>query len=208
MAGQEYRCQDCGREFELPDAVKTRYPNWTPKQCLDCREGRTRRGTAPGGALTPEEVLKRYTGGPQDGVFTDGSCSGNPGPGGWGAVRVSGGTIVEQRLGKEPATTNNRMELTAMAEGLSMVAPGESVTLYSDSQLVVNTLSKWAAGWEQRGWRRKDGPVKNLDLVQRAWTLLKERPGVRLEWIRAHDGSRWNEYVDALATTYMRDRPA
>ncbi|MCA9825545.1 MAG: ribonuclease HI [Dehalococcoidia bacterium] len=150
-------------------------------------------------------MLERYDGGPQDGVFTDGSCSGNPGPGGWGAVRVRSGRILEERHGADPSTTNNRMELTAMIEGLRMLAPDESTSVYSDSQLVVNTLTKWAAGWEQRGWKRKEGPVKNLDLVQQAWELARARPHARIQWIKAHDGSRWNEYADALATTYLRD---
>src|SRR5690606_29411009 len=106
---------------------------------------------------------------------------------------------------QEERTTNNRMELTAMIEGLSMLAPEDTDTVYSDSSLVVNTLTKWAEGWEKRGWKRKEGPVKNLDLVQRAYELAKERPNVRIEWIRAHDGSLWNEYADALATAYLRD---
>ena len=164
-----------------------------------------RNGSAPGSLHTPQQVLERYHGGPQDGVFTDGSCSGNPGPGGWGAVRVLRGRVVEERSGDEPNTTNNRMELTAMIEGLRMLAPDEAAVVYSDSLLVVNTLTKWAKGWEQRGWKRKEGPVKNLELVQRAWQLAQERPRARFEWIKAHDGSRWNEYADALATGYLRE---
>jgi ribonuclease HI len=80
------------------------------------------------------------------------------------------------------------------------------VTIYSDSQLCVNTVNIWAAAWERRGWRRKEGPIKNLDLVRELYALAGEHAGVRLQWIRAHDGSRWNEYVDALATSYMRER--
>jgi ribonuclease HI len=137
-------------------------------------------------------------------VFTDGSCSGNPGPGGWGAVRVEDGRIVAQKHGTEPQTTNNRMELTAMIAGLRMVEPDEAVDVYSDSQLVVQTLTQWAAGWERRGWKRTTGAVKNLDLVQEAFALAKARPLARIQWIRAHDGSRWNEYADALATAYLR----
>jgi ribonuclease HI len=156
-------------------------------------------------SLTTAEVLERFTAGPQTGVFTDGSCAGNPGPGGWGAVRVEDGRIIAEKHGSEPATTNNRMELTAIIAGLEMLAPHESGTVYSDSQLVVNTLTKWAAGWEARGWRRKEGEVKNLDLVKRAWKLVQERPRVRIEWIKAHDGSRWNEYADALSTAYLRE---
>lgn len=176
---------------------------------MDCRGGRQKAGRGNSvtrdQVLTTAEVLERFTGGPQTGVFTDGSCQGNPGPGGWGAVYVRDGEIVEQRHGFDPQTTNNRMELTAMIEGLTMIGPDDEVDVYSDSQLVVKTLTEWAAGWEKRGWRRKDGPVMNLDLVQRAYALLKERPRARLRWIRAHDGSRWNEYADALSTAHLRE---
>ena len=156
------------------------------------------------GNLSPLQVLERFTAGPQDGIFTDGSCQGNPGPGGWGAVYVRGGQIVEERAGYDPATTNNRMELTAMIQGLSMVGPDEAVDVYSDSALVVDTLTKWAKGWEARGWKRKEGEVKNLDLVKEAYALARERPLARIQWIRAHDGSRWNEYADALSTSHLR----
>ncbi len=156
-------------------------------------------------SLTTAEVLQRFGGGPESGVFTDGSSSGNPGPGGWGAVYVREGEIVAERHGADPHTTNNRMELTAMIEGLSLLSPQDAVDVYSDSQLVVNTVTQWAAGWEARGWRRKGGEVKNLELVQRAYALAQERPQARIQWIRAHDGARWNEYADALATAYLRD---
>jgi ribonuclease HI len=69
---------------------------------------------------------------------------------------------------------------------------------------VVQTLTEWAAGWERRGWKRTTGEVKNLDLVQEAYALAKDRPRARIQWIRAHDGSRWNEYADALSTAYLR----
>lgn len=150
-------------------------------------------------------MLERFDGGPTSGIFTDGSCAGNPGPGGWGAVRVEGGAVVAERHGSDPDTTNNRMEFEAMIAGLQFLEPGEAADLYSDSKLVVDTLTKWAAGWEKRGWRRSTGPVKNLELVQRAYALAQERPQARIRWIRAHDGSRWNEYADALSTAYMRD---
>jgi ribonuclease HI len=157
-----------------------------------------------GQLLTTAEVLTRFDGGPATGVFTDGSCSGNPGPGGWGSVYARDGEVVEQRYGSEPHTTNNRMELTAMIEGLSMLGPNDAVDVYSDSRLVVDTLTKWAPGWERNGWRRRDGEVKNLELVQRAYALALSRPLARIQWIRAHDGSRWNEYADSLATAYLR----
>ena len=92
-----------------------------------------------------------------------------------------------------------------MIAGLGFVEPGESVDVYTDSKLVVDTLTKWAAGWKKRGWRRSAGPVKNLELVKRAYALAQERPGANIRWIRAHDGSLWNEYADALASAYMRD---
>lgn len=157
-----------------------------------------------GPVLSPEEVLARYTSGPDTGVFTDGSCEGNPGPGGWGYVWVEGGHIRSEKYGSDPATTNNRMELTALIEAYRALPPDASIDVYSDSQLCVKTVTEWAAGWERRGWKRKTGPIANLELVKELYALAKRHPHVRLRWIRAHDGSRWNEYADALATNYMR----
>ena len=154
--------------------------------------------------LTPDEVLAKYTGGPQDGVFTDGSCEPNPGPGGWGWVWVEAGEIVGQGNGRDPDTTNNRMELMALIEAYEALPADAAVTVYSDSQLCVNTINEWAAGWEKRGWKRKSGEIKNLDLVKRLYALAGARPTVKLSWIKAHDGSKWNEYADALASEYQR----
>lgn len=227
QSAPSFTCGECGKAFTLPAAALTRYPNWTPRVCMACRDvaapsGRAASGRGRAGASKParggrstrtgtpfstEQVLARFEAGPRSGVFTDGSCSGNPGPGGWGAVRVVDGEIIEQRYGSDPDTTNNRMELTAMADGLAMLQPGEAADVYSDSRLVVQTLTEWAAGWERRGWQRSGGEVKNLDLVQRAYALAKARPGAHIQWIRAHDGSRWNEYADALSTAYQRAAP-
>ena len=154
--------------------------------------------------LTPAEVLERYSAGPRSGVFTDGSCDGNPGPGGWGFVHVEDDRIIDERHGFDDATTNNRMELKALIEGLRMLPEDADVTVYSDSQLCVKTINEWAPGWEARGWRRKSGPIANLELVKTLYDLAGARRSVRLVWIRAHDGSRWNEYADALASTYLR----
>ena len=77
------------------------------------------------------------------------------------------------------------------------------MTVYSDSQICVKTVNEWAAGWEKRGWRRKSGPIANLELVQKLYALAGTHPDVTLQWIKAHDGSRWNEYADALASAYM-----
>ena len=153
--------------------------------------------------LTPEEVLARYQGGPKTGVFTDGSCEGNPGPGGWGVVWVEDDRILAEKQGRDPATTNNRMELRALITAFQMLPADAAITVYSDSELCVKTVNEWAAGWEKRGWRRKTGPIANLELVQQLWELKLSHPRVRVQWIRAHDGSRWNEYADALANAYM-----
>jgi ribonuclease HI len=198
----DFTCRQCGATFSLSEHVLARYPGWTPTKCRACRDGgggstgiRKRRGEQ----ATTEDVLAAYQGGPDSGVFTDGSAVPNPGPGGWGAVYVVDGEIVGERHGYEPATTNNRMELTALIEGADLVPEGTAATVYSDSRLAVRTVTEWAAGWERRGWKRKSGPVENLDLVKRAFTRYRRRPELQVEWIAAHAGHRWNEYADALA---------
>jgi ribonuclease HI len=154
--------------------------------------------------LSPEEVLRRFSAGPRTGVFTDGSCEGNPGPGGWGFVWVEDGEIIAEDSGVDPDTTNNRMELTALIAAYRALPGDAEITVYSDSQLCVKTVNEWAAGWEKRGWRRKSGPIANLELVKELYALARAHPKVSLRWIKAHDGSRWNEYADALAAAYMR----
>ncbi|MDP8970593.1 MAG: ribonuclease HI [Actinomycetota bacterium] len=203
----EFVCQACGAAFSLPVEVLDRFPGWTPKRCRACRDG-TRSDNGSDGAveenLTLAQVLDRYDRGPSDGVFTDGSADPNPGPGGWGAVYVVDGEVVDQTYGHEAHTTNNRMELTALIAGYDLVPPGTPATVYSDSRLCVDTITKWAPEWERRGWRRKTGPVHNLDLVRPLYERAKARPEVRLAWIQAHAGSRWNEYADSLSTAYRR----
>jgi len=205
-------CQTCGKGFDLSPQVKDRYPDWTPKECLDCRNGpRTARASTPSVSknrdLTVAETLARFTDGPQTGVFTDGASEGNPGPGGWGAVLVVDGQVVAEKYGSEPHTTNNRMELTAMIEGLKMIPADTPTHVYTDSQLVVNILTKWAEGWKVNGWKKKSpGPIANLELVKEAYELTRARPNVKIVWIKAHSGSRWNEYADSLATAYRRDK--
>lgn len=217
-----FTCETCGARFDVRQEVLDRYPGWVPAQCMKCRDA-TRRDSKPEPSqkatrargnsasrsrdLTIAEVLERFTDGPDTGVFTDGASEGNPGPGGWGAVRVQDGVVVDEKMGSEPHTTNNRMELTAMIAGLEMIGPDETVDVYTDSRLVVDTITKWAAGWERRGWKRKTGPIANLELVQEAHRLFLERPGAKVQWIAAHSGYRWNEYADALATAYRRSAP-
>lgn len=209
-----FTCQMCGDSFSLPQNVLDRYPGWTPRHCRSCRDGESGRTNSnsttkrrsktrtAGQLLTTEEVLAEFTGGPQDGVFTDGGSVPNPGPGGWGAVYVVNGEIVDEASGHAGDTTNNRMELTALIEGMRLVPAGVATTIYSDSKLVVNTLTQWAHGWKRRGWKRKTGPVENLDLVKIAYEMFTSRPELDLEWISAHSGDRWNEYADALATRW------
>jgi ribonuclease HI len=218
---QTATCSTCGTTFEVPESLLERYPGWTPSKCRDCHQGRqtasrnggTRRRANTGAAAvgdqgtrpsTPSEVLERYTAGPLTGVFTDGSADPNPGPGGWGAVYVRDDQIVAEAHGDEPDTTNNRMELTALIAGYDLVPPGEHATVYSDSNYCVKMINEWAAGWARNGWRRKAGPVKNLDLVKALYERAQARPELQLRWIKAHDGSRWNEYADALSVAYRR----
>ena len=139
--------------------------------------------------------------GPQTGIFTDGSCTPNPGPGGWGAVAVAGGRIEWTAYGGEADTTNNRMEMSALIAALERLPEESTATLYSDSNLCVRTLNEWAAGWERRGWKRSGGEqVKNVDLVRTAYNLHRARPNVSIKWLKAHAGATWNEVADELAS--------
>jgi len=119
-------------------------------------------------------------------------------------VYVLDGKIIGEASGYGGQTTNNRMELQALVEAYKMLALDARNVIYSDSQLCVNTINQWAAGWEKRGWKRKTGPIKNWDLVKELYALAGQHPHVELKCIKAHDGSRWNEYVDVLASAYMR----
>lgn len=131
-------------------------------------------------------------------MFTDGSCSGNPGPGGWAAL-LKYKDREKEVTGKDPATTNNRMELTAVIEGLLALKGRCHVTIHTDSKYVMDGVTKWLPGWKAKGWKTasKDD-VKNIDLWQRLDALL---PVHRTEWVwvRAHNGHPENERVDKLA---------
>ena len=141
---------------------------------------------------------------PDGGVFTDGSATPNPGPGGWAAVYVIGGVVVSESCGADPDTTNNRMELRALIEGIQLVPVGVRAVLHTDSQLAERTVNVWADGWEARGWRRARGPVENLDLVRPLVEALRSRPELEVRWIKAHVGHRWNEYADQMASRASR----
>lgn len=131
-------------------------------------------------------------------LFTDGACSGNPGPGGWGALLRYKSTEKELS-GAEPDTTNNRMELMAAIEGLKAMKRACHVTLYTDSKYVLQGVTEWMDGWKARGWKTADKkPVKNQDL----WMALDEqvkRHTVKWEWVKGHNGHIENERVDELA---------
>lgn len=132
-------------------------------------------------------------------IYTDGACSGNPGPGGWGAILRYGGREKELS-GGEAETTNNRMELTAVIEALSALKEPCEVVLTSDSRYVVDAIEKgWLQNWRRKEWRKSGGdPVLNVDLWERLLPLL-ERHKVRLVWIRGHAGHPENERCDRLA---------
>ena len=195
----DFSCRDCGASFSLPQNVLDRYPGWTPRQCRDCRY----RATAGTAQKAPTKSTKGVvTDDPSTGIFTDGSSVPNPGPGGWGVVYVIDNEIIAERAGHAPDTTNNRMELTALLEALDIIPTGTPTTIYSDSNLAIRTITEWAAGWEKRGWKRKSGPVENLDLVKKAYAGYRKRPELELKWIKAHVGFRWNEYADQLASQW------
>jgi ribonuclease HI len=117
-------------------------------------------------------------------------------------VYVVGDEVVAEAHGHDVETTNNRMELTALVEGVALVPEGVECVVWSDSNLAVRTITEWAAGWERNGWRRKSGPVENLDLVQQAYRAFRRRPELTLRWIKGHAGHRWNEYADELANRW------
>ena len=137
-------------------------------------------------------------------IYTDGACSGNPGPGGWGAIlRYKG---VEKELsGGEAQTTNNRMELTAAIKALEALKESCTVELYSDSKYLVDALEKgWAEGWKKRGWVKSDKkPALNPDLWQRLLELL-EMHSVSCHWVKGHAENEFNNRCDAMAVA-MRD---
>jgi ribonuclease HI len=117
---------------------------------------------------------------------------------------VKDGEVFEQRYGASDHTTNNIMELTALITAYSLLPDDSTETVYTDSELCVNILTKWAAGWKKNGWKKKSGPIKNLELVQTLYDLYLRHPDVTISWIKAHNGWRWNEYADSLATAWAR----
>ena len=138
-------------------------------------------------------------------IFTDGACSGNPGPGGWGVV-LRFKTAEKELSGGERDTTNNRMELTAAIEGLSALKEPCRVRLVTDSKYVADGILKgWAESWRKNGWRKADRkPALNSDLWERLLTLLKQHE-VHIEWVKGHAGHPENERCDRLAVTAYKN---
>ncbi len=140
---------------------------------------------------------------PQIIAYTDGACSGNPGPGGWGALlqaRKNGALIKEKTLcGGEKATTNNRMEITAAIEALQALDRPSEICVRTDSQYLRNGITVWVRDWKKRQWRRKSGqPVKNADLWKRLDDLCS-RHEVTWQWVKGHANEPGNEKADQLA---------
>jgi len=139
-------------------------------------------------------------------IFTDGACSGNPGPGGWGTI-LRYGEVEKELSGGAAATTNNRMELTAAIEGLAALKRPCRVRLYTDSTYVRDGIMRWLAQWKARGWRTADKkPVKNIDLWQSLDAAAAPHE-VEWIWVKGHAGHVENERADALARAAIRRPP-
>ncbi|WP_147126325.1 ribonuclease HI [Shimia ponticola] len=140
-------------------------------------------------------------------AYTDGACSGNPGPGGWGALLIAreGDTVVKERelSGGEPETTNNRMELMAAITALETLAKPSTLTVVTDSSYVKDGITKWMFGWKKNGWKTAaKKPVKNVELWQRLDDATK-RHQITWEWVKGHAGHPENERADELARAGM-----
>jgi len=137
--------------------------------------------------------------------YTDGACSGNPGPGGWGTILVIDNKIQRKWGGFVENTTNNRMELTAVIEALKLLEPNEAALVYTDSQYVKKGITEWLRNWKARDWKTAaKKPVKNQDL----WRLLDSlnHPGIRWHYVAGHSGNRFNDECDQIATGFIKTR--
>ncbi len=140
-------------------------------------------------------------------VFTDGACSGNPGPGGWGAILVSSDGHVRELGGAESRTTNNRMEMSAVIASLQALKDRpEGVAVYTDSTYVISGVTSWIKSWKRKGWKTADGkPVMNQDLWEALDALVSARAaGMEWHYVRGHMGSPGNERCDAIAVAYSK----
>ena len=138
-------------------------------------------------------------------IYTDGACSGNPGPGGWGAIILSEEKNETNISGKERSTTNNRMELMAPIMALKKIKKSSKIIIYTDSIYLKNGITTWIKNWEKNGWKSANKkPVKNKDL----WLTLNElskKHIINWKWVKAHAGNKYNEIADKLATEAIRN---
>ena len=147
------------------------------------------------------------TEGPHIIVHTDGACSGNPGPGGWGAI-LSYGEHEKELKGGEPHTTNNRMELMAAISALEALKRPSTVEMHTDSQYVQQGISQWITKWKRNGWKTADKkPVKNVDLWQRLDAAMQQH-NVKWHWVKGHAGHELNERADRLAVAAITEMRA
>lgn len=130
-------------------------------------------------------------------IYCDGACSGNPGPGGWGAVLLWKQEI-KKLYGAESDTTNNRMELTAVIMALEVIKHSPKIEVYTDSMYLKNGITQWIKRWKENNWRTKGGSVKNIDLWTKLDTIAAQFD-ISWHWIKAHSGNTYNEMADALA---------
>jgi len=131
-------------------------------------------------------------------IYTDGACKGNPGPGGWGAILVTG-THEKELFGGEAVTTNNRMELMAVIQALNALKRPCQISIHTDSQYVLKGCTEWLAGWKAKGWKTAaKAPVKNVDLWQ-ALDAAQSQHQIKWHWVKGHSGHVGNERADQLA---------
>lgn len=137
-------------------------------------------------------------------IYTDGACSGNPGPGGWGTI-LRYGSVEKEMSGGENDTTNNRMELTAVIRGLQALKKPCTVTIFTDSRYVMDGVTKWLDGWIRNGWKTASKKkVKNQDLWEVMYQELK-RHDISWQWVKGHSGHPENERADALARQHQEN---
>ena len=138
-------------------------------------------------------------------IYTDGACSGNPGPGGWGAIIIDEKKNQINLSGREKLTTNNRMELTAPIMALKKIKKSSEIIIYTDSTYLKNGITIWIKNWKKNGWKSASKkPVKNKDLWV-ALNKLTEKKSIDWKWVKAHTGDKFNELADKLATDAIND---
>ena len=138
-------------------------------------------------------------------IYTDGACSGNPGPGGWGAVILDKDNKQKNISGSEENTTNNRMELSAAIMALEEVNMNSEITIYTDSTYVKNGITEWVLKWKENGWKNSNKePVKNKDLWEKLVNLCEQNT-INWKWVKAHASNKYNNLADELATKAIKN---